>query len=129
MNFSSTTSTTHTKFTRDQSIASAVQQLPYYIICAGLGALSGALGTALAIGLAIMVQLSLPPDTIFWPGIIPVAAVAVVLGTAIAWFMHRGIHRMLPTLPQSSFMQGLQVALVISGLVSLLEAALFMHGL
>jgi len=129
MNFSSTTSTTRTNFTPDHSMASAVQQLPYYVICAGLGALSGAMGTALAIGLAIMVQLSLPADTIFWPGIIPVAAVAVVLGTAIAWLMHRGVHRMLPTLQQSNLIQGLQVALVISGLVSLLEAALFMHGL
>ena len=47
------------------------QQLPQYTICATLGLLAGATGVALTIGLAILVNLTLPPSALFAPGTIP----------------------------------------------------------
>jgi hypothetical protein len=102
-------------------------QIPQYVICAGLGLLGGAVGVAMAIGLAIVVQLALPPLTVFMPGIIPLAIVAVLAGVVVSWLFNLTVRMIWPAL--GVIEHGVQVMLVTSVLVSLLQVILFMHNL
>ena len=102
-----------------------LQQLPQYTICAGLGLLGGALGVALAIGLAILINRLLPPSTIFAPGVIPFMAGGALAGMGIAWLLGQVATFTWPGLFADLNTSGLRVILVFSVLTSLLQTILF----
>ncbi len=100
-----------------------LEQLCQYVVCAGLGLLGGAIGVAIAIGLALILQLWLSSTTMFSPGVVPLALIAVVTGLGVSWLLSWAATRILHT----SFDQRvIQVMLIISGLTSLLQTFLFM---
>ncbi|MFC1974779.1 hypothetical protein ACFLXQ_00090 [Chloroflexota bacterium] len=102
------------------------QRLPQYIICIGLGLLGGATGVALIIGLAIIIQSLQPLTVIFLPGIIPLAVAAILMGLGVSWLFGQIAHRIFPDLFYNS---GLQVILIFSAFISLLETFLFLQRL
>ena len=105
-----------------------LQQLVHYAFYAGFGLVGGAMGTAVAIGLAIIVQSLQAPTTVFWPSVILLAIAATVIGWGVSWLLGRSAPYILSTLsPSSSSAElGLQIALIMSGLTSLIETYLFM---
>jgi hypothetical protein len=128
MNWRSTSkvfATTESHASKTQAMAIVLRRLPHYITCAGLGLLGGTVGVALAIGLAIVVQLLLPPPTVFAPGAIPLMVVAALVGLGASWLLGHGARRMVPNLLRNWGEQGLQVTLVFSIFTSLLQTLLF----
>jgi len=104
----------------------ALQQLPQYIICAGLGLLGGAIGVALAIGLTILINvLLLPPFEVFAPGVIPLMAGSALAGVGVAWLLSQIVNFILPGLFAALKESGLRVILIFSILASLLQTILF----
>ena len=102
-----------------------LRRLPQYVVCAGLGMLGGAAGVAVAIGLAILVQLLLPPSVVFQTGIIPLMVLATVAGLGVSWLLARMIGHIVPGFLQDSPEKELQVILVFSVFTSLLQTMLF----
>ena len=125
----------NTTFTSSQPIVSrreisTLHRLTEYTICSGLGMIGGATGTAIAIGLAIIAQLVLFPTSTSLPGLIPLNIVAVFMGLMVSWLLGWIGYRIIPTLASSDSMeQGIQVVLIFSGLISLLETTLYMYNL
>jgi hypothetical protein len=104
---------------------SALHRLPLYAVCVGLGLLGGAVGVALAIGLAILIQLRMPPPAVFAPGIIPLMVTAVAAGLCVSWLAgHVARHSRSDLLGDSS-QHGLQVILVSSVFASLAQVLFF----
>ncbi|GAB4540076.1 MAG: hypothetical protein Kow0063_29550 [Anaerolineae bacterium] len=93
--------------------------IPHYVACVGLGLLGGALGVALTIGLAILIQLQMPPSSGFAPGIIPLMVTAAVLGVLVSWFLGR------LSFSGDSAERSIQVILVSSVFTSLVQTLLF----
>ena len=123
------TSVSETDVATEPTRAVRLHQLPQHIIGAGLGLLSGAAGVTLAIGLAIVIQWTLPPTTIISSIAIPVTMAGILLGLGIAWLVSRIIPRIVSGLPAHFTEPGLQVLLVFSILASLLQGFLFLGGL
>jgi len=121
--------TTETGAREPQSVTTVFRQLPQYTTCVVLGAVGGAMGVALSIGLVIVVQLLLPPSMLFLPGVIPMMVMAALMGLGASWLLSRGAHRLLPGLWRGLGDHGLQVTLVTSTFISLLQALLFTRGL
>jgi hypothetical protein len=104
---------------------SALRQLPLYAICVLLGLLGGAMGVALVIGLAILINLILPPSVSFAPGVIPFMAAGALAGAGITWLLGRAASFSWRELRQDSRETRLRVMLVFSVLTSLLQSMLF----
>jgi len=108
---------------------SALHRLPLYAMCVGLGLLGGAVGVALAIGLAILIQLRIPPPAVFAPGIIPLMVTAVIAGLGVSWLVGQMVRPMArhswPDLLGDSSQHGLQVILVSSVFASLAQVLFF----
>jgi len=96
---------------------SILRRLPQYAANVGLGLVGGALGVAVTIGLAILIQLPLPAPTVFAPGIIP-----LMVGAALAGVLCSGLLRRVG---RDSSGSGLQVTLVSSVFASLVQTLLF----
>jgi hypothetical protein len=120
---------TKTSRSKAQAMTIGLRRLPWYFICAGLGLVGGATGVALAVGLAILTQLLLPPPTVFSPGAISLIATATLAGLGASWLLSWVAHRILPSLLRDSEELGLQVTLVVGVFVSLLQTLLFTRGL
>jgi hypothetical protein len=106
-----------------------IARLPQYVICAGLGLLGGAIGVALAIGLAILIQSALSPMIIFSPDATHFMAVGTLMGIGVSWLLGRVAQHVLPSLSYNAGEQGMQVILIFSVLASLLNSLLFFtHG-
>jgi len=103
----------------------SVGRLPQYILGAGLGLLGGAVGVALAIGLAIIIQFFLFPS-VFAPGTAPMAFVAAVAGLGVSWLLGRGTRSIFPAPADDSDTLSKQVMLIFSVLISLLQTFLYM---
>lgn len=108
---------------------SPTQLLTHYAICIGVGFLGGAIGVALTLALAIVIQSILSPTMLFFPGVVLTAIMAVLFGLGVSWLLAKVIHRIF--LPKSDHLrtQGVKVILVFSTLASLLQAVIFMQGL
>lgn len=107
--------------------SSAIQRLVHSFIHAGFGILGGAIGTAMAIGLAIIVQLMMSPTNAFWPNVTLLAIAATIIGWGVSWVLSRVAPYLVSTLAGSdTAAMGLKITLVLSGLTSLLETYLFM---
>jgi hypothetical protein len=102
-----------------------LHRLPRYAVCVGLGLLGGAVGVALAIGLAIMIQLRLPPPTVFTPGVMPLMVTAVLAGLCASWLMGQAVRYGLPDLLDDPSHNGTQVILVSSVFASLAQVLFF----
>ena len=113
--------------TRSQTAnpAATPWHLAQYALCVALGLLGGALGVALATGLAILIQLQLPPPAVFAPGIVPLMVTAALGGLAISWPLGRLAHHSWPDLGSELRLNGLQVILVSSVFASLAQSLLF----
>jgi hypothetical protein len=102
-----------------------LHRLPRYAAYVGLGLLGGAAGVALAIGLAILVQLRLPPPAVFAPGMIPLMVTAVLAGLGVSWLIGCVTRYTSPDVPHDSAQNGLQVILVSSVFASLAQVLFF----
>ena len=100
---------------------SLLRRLSQYAACVGLGLLGGAVGVALAIGLAILIQLRLPPPDAFTPGVIPLMVTAVLAGLGVSWLIGQVARYSWPDLLGDSPQNGLQVILVSSVFASLAQ--------
>jgi hypothetical protein len=121
--------TTETSRSKAQAMTIEIRQLPQYVICVGLGLLGGATGVALALGLAILIQLLLPPPTVFSPGAIPLMVMAILSGLGVSWLLDQVAHRTLSSPFRNLGEQRLQVVLVFSTATSLLQTLLLTQGL
>jgi hypothetical protein len=72
------------------------QELPQHLIGMGLGLVGGAAGVVLAILLALVVQMALPPSVVFFPGLIPMMTVALLAGWGAVALLSRGVTRVSP---------------------------------
>lgn len=109
---------------------SALHRLPQYAVCIGLGLLGGAVGVAMAIGLAILIQLRMPPPAVFAPGVIPLMITAVLAGLGTSWLIgqmarHSMARHSWSDLVGDSSQHGLQVILVSSVFASLAQVLFF----
>ena len=104
---------------------SVLYRLPRYAAYVALGLLGGAAGVALAIGLAILVQLRLPPPAVFAPGVIPLMVTAVLGGLGVSWLIGCVTRYTSPDVPDDSAQNGLQVILVSSVFASLAQVLFF----
>jgi hypothetical protein len=102
-----------------------LHRLPQYTLCVGLGLLGGAVGVALAIGLAVVVQLRLPPPTVFTPGVMPLMVTAVLAGLCASWLIGQGLRYGWPDLLGDTSHSGVQVMLVSSVFASLAQVLFF----
>jgi hypothetical protein len=102
-----------------------LHRLPRYAVCVGLGLLGGAVGVALAIGLAIMVQWRLPPPIVFAPGVMPLMLTAVLAGLCASCLMGQAARYGLPDLIGDPSHNGTQVILISSVFASLAQVLLF----
>jgi hypothetical protein len=120
---------TKTDLSKVRAISFVHRRLPQFIICAGIGMIGGAIGVAVAIGLAIVFQLLLFPSTVFSPNVIQLTVIAILAGLGISWLLSQGADRILSGLLHDPGAQALQVVFVFSALTSLLQSFLFTHGL
>lgn len=127
MSFQDTLLTTKIDTSKAQTMIN-LQQWPQYVLCAGLGLLGGVTGVALAIGLAIVVQSLLFPMMIFSPGAVLLALVATVTGLGMSWLYRWIMLRISPCLFDRLDGQGIQVILIFSAFISLLQTFLFMYN-
>jgi hypothetical protein len=70
--------------------------LPQHLIGLSLGLVGGASGVVLAILLALVVQIALPPSVVFFTGLIPLMTVALLAGLGAVALFSRGITRISP---------------------------------
>ena len=105
---------------------SVVARLPQYILCASLGLLGGTTGVAVAVGLAIIIQLWLFPS-VFAPGMVPMVFAAVLAGLIVSWLLARGGRYIFPALADDSDIYPRQMMLVLSVAISLLQTILYMR--
>ncbi len=106
-----------------------MQRLGQQVLSIGLGVLGGSTGVALAIALAIVVHLSVPPTINLPSSIIPITVAAALLGVGVSWLMNGAVRRFRPGLVHHSTERGVQIVLVFSVLTSLLQGILFTQGL
>jgi hypothetical protein len=104
---------------------SALRRLPQYVVCVGLGLMGGAVGVALAIGLAILIQMWLPPPAVFAPGVIPLMVTAVLAGLGASWLTGQMARHSWPALLDEPSQNGLHVILVSSVFASLAQVLFF----
>lgn len=127
MEWNATFSTSETTQSKSQIVVDLPQRLYQYIICMWLGVIGGAIGTASAIGLAIIIQSTQSSTTVFWPRLIILAPVAAILGWGVSWLLGKLAYRSIPSFVNSgSDERGLQVMLVASGLLSVVQTYLYM---
>jgi len=120
--------TNETDTSRAHQVVAVLQEAPQHVICVGLGLVGGATGVALVIGIAILVQVLLPPPTVFSPGTIPLTVAAALAGLGVSWLLVQGGRCILPRLFHRAGEQGLQVILIFSTFTSLLQSVLFTRG-
>ena len=108
-----------------QTIVRLLRKIPEYTVCAILGLLGGAAGVAVAIGLAILLQLLLPSGQILSIGIVPLMVLAAVMGLVASWLLGKLVRRSSIRPRRDRYEMGLQVTLVLSVFTSLLQTLLF----
>ena len=105
------------------------EQLPHYVICAGLGGLSGVIGVTLVIGTALIHYLFFTQATELPLGFVPLMILAAVASCGVAWLIAKVGCLLIPSLARNFSEQSWQILFVVSILASLIEFPLFMHGL
>jgi hypothetical protein len=98
------------------------RRLPLYAFCALLGLLGGAIGVTLAVGLAVLIQLLLPPPAVFAPGAIPLMVAAIAFGLGFSWLLARVANL---SWSQDADPNVMRVMMVFSVLAGVLQSLLF----
>lgn len=114
-------------FIEEQAAVYGLRKLSQYIIYAGVGILGGAVGVALAIAAAIVIQSLMPPLTTYAPNVIVLTLAATVIGLGISWLLGYGLHLISSDSPRNNDGRWLQVTIVFSVLTSLLQTILYME--
>jgi hypothetical protein len=127
--FETPLTTTKTDTSEVPVTAILCQRLPRYFVYAQLGLVGGAIGVMLTIGLAVIVQMLLPPAIIFSPSVILFMTIAALLSVGVSWLFGQVVPRLLPRQFYDLNEQGLQMILVFSVFASLLQTILFMNVL
>ena len=125
--------TTRTIFSKPSSpktqiLPSIADHLPHYLICTGLGALSGAVGMAVVIAASILLQGLLFPMMLFDPGLPLLAVAAMVVGAGVALPLCKVAPHLLPMTVNPLESQWLRVVLAFNVLMSIFEAFMFTYG-
>jgi hypothetical protein len=120
---------TGTHLTNGQGVIDTFQTLPRYALCAGVGLLAGAIGTAFVIVLAILVQSASGPTVTVSLGLVPFGVIAALVGLAVAWPLGLAAHRVIPSLTSSDDERGMQVIITTGVLTSMMQIILFMFVL
>jgi hypothetical protein len=129
MSLLSTLLTTTKSNLRDRrTLADMRRSLPGHAICVVLGALGGAMGVTLTIGLVIVVQLMLFPQLTLSFTTAQLTIAATLLGMAVSWLIGQLAHRILLSLENLNA-TGLKVILIFSVFTSLLQAFFFTSSL
>ena len=127
MDWNTTLSAPKTQLSTQPATATKTHHLYQIVVYAGLGLVGGATGTALAIVLAIIIQALLSPDEVFWPNIVLLAVAATLLGWVASWLLSKIAHWTIPSFAgRKAEKHALQVLLIASALVSLVQTVLFM---
>ena len=127
MEWNVTLSTSETSISKEHAMDSLLPRINQFIIYTGLGLVSGATGTALAIAAAIIIQAFQSPTTVFWPSIILMAPAAIFLGWGVAWVFYKLAPVVIPSLANTrSDDQAMQIMLAVSGLLSLLQSFMYL---
>lgn len=116
--------TTKSNLPDGRALADMRRHLPGHAICVGLGALGGAMGVTLVIGLVIVVQLILFPQATLSVTSMQITIAATLLGLGISWLIGRWAHRILLSL-EGLEAHGLRLILIFSIFTSLLQAFFF----
>jgi hypothetical protein len=98
-------------------------------MCTGLGLLSGAISTALVIGLAIVVQLVLMPTAVFMPGMGVFGAAAALMGFMVAVGAGLAGRAGLPNLFDNANGYEMRIITTVGMLTSLVQTILFIYVL
>jgi hypothetical protein len=120
--------TTKSNLPDGRALADMRRHLPGHAICVGLGALGGATGVTLVIGLVIVVQSLLFPEANLSFTTAQFTIAATLLGGGISWLIGRWAHRVLLSLEDLDA-NGLKLILIFSVFTSLLQAFFFTSGL
>jgi hypothetical protein len=127
MDWNITLSTPKTQLSTQPATTTRGHHLYQYTVYTGLGLVGGATGTALAIGLAIIIQALLAADTVFWPNLVLLAFAAILLGWVAAWLLGKIAQWMVPSFARREAGQySLHFSLVASALLSVIQTYLFM---
>ena len=113
---------------KTQILPSIADHLPHYIICTGLGALSGAVGMAIVIVASILLQGLLFPMMLFDPGLPLLAVGAILVGAGVSLPLCKVAPHLLPMTVNPLDSQWLRVVLAFSTLMSIFEAFMFTYG-
>ena len=111
----------------EQTNPTALHYLPGYLMCAGLGLLSGAVSTALVIGLAVLIQLVLVPTAVFMPGMGAFGAAAALMGFTVAAGAGLAGRAVLPNLLNNANGYEIQIVTTVGTLTSLVQTILFIY--
>ena len=111
------------------TISLNTEQIPHYIICVGLGGLSGVLGVAIVIGTVLIHHLFFTQATELIVGFVPLMILAALMSCGVAWLMTIASRRLIRSLATHFNEQSWQIILIISILTSLIQFPLFMHSL
>ena len=120
--------TTKSNLPDGRALADMRRHLPGHAICVGLGALGGATGVTLVIGLVIVVQSLLFPEVNLSFTTAQFTIAATLLGVGISWLIGRWAHRILLSLEDLDANR-LKLILIFSVFTSLLQAFFFTSSL
>jgi DNA-binding NarL/FixJ family response regulator len=99
-----------------------------HLLYMGMGLVSGTMGVALTMWLAVMAQSWLPPSTTFSPGTLSLLILAAVASVGVTWYFNRLTGWLAPRLPYHLKAEALQMVLVASTSTSVLQTLLFTRG-
>ncbi len=99
-------------------------QLPVYVVCVVLGLFSGAVGVAVAIGAAIIIEIYFVAVSLA-AAIVPMALGAVAAGLGVAWLLSKVNSKLFHTDYTSRQMQ---VIFILSALTAILQTFIYMQG-
>ena len=125
---SQSTMTTLTNVSNESTQEIGLLRWIRYFLCAGIGLVGGTTGVAVAIGLAVTIQLLLAAS-VFLPGLIGLTIAATLAGLGASWLISRVAHWILPDLFSQPDERAIQITMVFSVLTSLLQTFLFTYNL
>ena len=103
------------------------EYLPQYIVCTGLGAVSGAVGMAIVIAVSIIIQNLLFPMILFDPGLPLLSLTAILVGAGVSLLFSKIAPHILPMSVNPLNSEWLRVVLIFSTLMAIFEAFMFTY--
>ncbi len=113
---------------KTQILPSISEYLPQYIVCTGLGAVSGAVGMAIVIAVSIVLQNLLFPMILFNPGLLLLGSAAILIGAGVSFLFAKIAPHVLPMSVNPLDSEWLRVVLIFSTLMAIFEAFMFTYA-